>query len=78
MRKFTVLVIIIILTLPLSFITTVIIHPLWRWFEEATGIESFGHSGPADWCYLLDYVVIAGIAVFIACRIWSGGKSTDQ
>lgn len=77
MRKPVVLVIILTLALPLSFITTIIIHPLWRRFEVATGIESFGHSGPADWCYLFDYLVLAGIAVFIAYRI-GPGKDPDK
>ena len=72
MRKLAILIIILIVAMPLSLITTIIIHPLWRWFEDATGIESFGHSGPAEWCYLFDYAVFVGIAVFIVYRIGAG------
>ena len=55
--------------MPIAIITTILIHPFFRWFEETTGIETFGHSGPSDWCYLLVYLVFVGIAVFIANSI---------
>jgi len=52
--------------LPLSAITTLALLPLWRFIEERFGIESVGHSGPADWCFILIYAVwlLAGAAVF--------------
>jgi len=54
--------------LPLSWLTTFIIHPFWRWFEDATGIESFGHSGSADWCFWFDYCIFVGLAAIIVLR----------
>ena len=54
------------LALPAAFIITITTFPLWRWFESASGIESFGHSGPADWCYWLVY----GVVVTVASIIW--------
>lgn len=39
------------LVAPLSILLTILLAPLWRWLEGATGIESIGHSGPALWCY---------------------------
>jgi hypothetical protein len=39
------------LVAPLSILITILLVPLWRWLEAATGIESIGHSGPALWCY---------------------------
>ena len=43
--------------------------PLWRWVEGATGIESIGHSGPAGWCYLATAAVaFAAIEAFVVAR----------
>ena len=52
--------------LPLSAITTLALLPLWRVVEERYGIESVGHSGPADWCFILIYALwlTAGAIVF--------------
>ena len=55
----------LVLAIPLAFITTILIHPFWRWFERVSGIESFGHSGPAEWCYWFDYIAIIVIGVTI-------------
>ena len=54
--------------LPVSMVFTLAIHPFWRWFEERTGIEAFGHFGPADWCYWLDYVLV--LVLFFLTRYW--------
>ena len=43
--------------LPLTAITTLALLPLWRFIEERYGIESVGHSGPSDWCFILLYVL---------------------
>lgn len=40
-------------SLPLGVVVTLLLLPLWSWIEENFGIESVGHSGPADWCYLV-------------------------
>ena len=52
--------------LPLSAVTTLALLPLWRLVEERYGIESVGHSGPADWCFILIYALYltAGACVF--------------
>ena len=49
-----------------GFILAIVTSPFWGWFEEKTGIESLGHSGPADWvfefifalCFLFFFVVL--------------------
>jgi len=43
--------------LPLSAIMTLALLPLWRVVEERYGIESVGHSGPADWSFILIYAL---------------------
>ncbi len=42
---------------PATAILTLALLPLWRVVETHWGIESVGHSGPADWCFELVYVV---------------------
>lgn len=64
MKKFISVIIVLVLALPLSFIVTVITNPLWRYFENVTGIEAFGHSGPAEWCYWFDYSIIVVIFIY--------------
>jgi uncharacterized protein involved in cysteine biosynthesis len=36
-----------------GFLAAILTSPFWGWFEEKTGIESLGHSGPADWVFEL-------------------------
>jgi hypothetical protein len=52
-------------SLPLSIASTLMLIPLWRWIEATYGIESIGHSGPADWCFELNLSVwfIAGLFI---------------
>jgi hypothetical protein len=47
------------------------IHPFWRWFEGVTGIESYGHSGPAEWCYWFVYSIIVVTAIYALLKIRS-------
>ncbi len=56
--------------LPLGAITTLALLPLWRTIEERYGIESVGHSGPADWCFILIYALwlSAGAGVWLVRR----------
>jgi membrane protease YdiL (CAAX protease family) len=57
------------LAVPASVVTTIALFPLWSWFERYTGIESMGHSGPADWCYLAVFLTMAlAIAFFTWIR----------
>ena len=65
-----------LVSIPLGAILTLSLLPLWRLIEEKSGIESIGHSGPADWCYL---VCIGGCALTLGfIYIWAarrGGRS---
>jgi hypothetical protein len=40
----------------LSIVTAILTARFWGWFEGRTGIESLGHSGPADWVYFFLWV----------------------
>lgn len=66
---------VIILAAPLSVLLTICLSPFWSWFEAASGLESFGHAGPAEWCYLVAYLVfvLGGVLwLFVWLR---GGRS---
>lgn len=53
----------LILCVPLAIILTLILFPFWGWFESITAIESFGHSGPAEWCFVAVYVTLIFIGL---------------
>lgn len=70
---------ILLLCMPLAIVLTIFTASFWSWFEITFAIESIGHSGPAEWCYLLSY----GLLVVIATAIWSsarhaGNKAAQQ
>ena len=59
-----------------SVLITVMLFPFWSWFEALTGIESLGHSGPANWCYLLMFVIIStGLLFGLFVQKMSGAAS---
>jgi len=60
--------------LPLAAITTLALLPLWRFIEERYGIESVGHSGPSDWCFIVVYVLwlsAGAVLLWLRGRRWS-------
>ena len=57
----------IVLGLPVTFVGTIVLLPLWSWIESRSGIESVGHSGPADWCFLA--VAAAWLAVAVTAIV---------
>jgi len=52
---------VVLVSLPVSAVVTLAMLPVWRWLEARYGIESVGHSGPADWCF----EVMFGICVLL-------------
>jgi hypothetical protein len=62
---------IIVISLPLAFWLTIMLLPLWGWVENGYGIESLGHSGPADWCFSVVFLIVistlTGLYIY-ACR----------
>jgi Ca2+/Na+ antiporter len=55
-RTLIVAVVLLGACLPLAAVTAIALLPAWSWLEATIGIESVGHSGPADWCYGVVYV----------------------
>ena len=55
---------VLILCVPITFVITFLLTPLWTWIEFHYQIESIGHSGPSEWCFYLVYVVL--VSIFLA------------
>ncbi|HEU4719829.1 MAG TPA: hypothetical protein VFS59_00590 [Gemmatimonadaceae bacterium] len=54
---------IVVLGLPVTFVLTMMLVPLWSAMERRWGIESVGHSGPALWCYGAVLACVVAISV---------------
>lgn len=65
LKKIAVALIILLACFPVSVIFTLLTSPLWLWFEQTFTIEAYGHSGPAEWCYLVSYGFIAALSTTI-------------
>ena len=71
-------IILLFVSLPLAVVVTVTISPFWNWFETVTDIESYGHMGPATWCYLFIYSVISIISIYALCRRYKSAKDSTK
>ena len=68
-----VVIVVVVALMPVTLGTTIVLAPLWTWIEATTGIESIGHSGPADWCFwLVHALLLAGAALVALGRRRSG------
>lgn len=47
-----------LLLAPAAVFGTWFLAPVFGRFEAITGIESLGHMGPSDWCYLAVYAAL--------------------
>jgi hypothetical protein len=56
----------------LAFLTA----PFWGWFEARTGIESLGHSGPADWVFEVIFALC--FLIFLAVLEWTFSRSQSK
>jgi hypothetical protein len=61
-------IVVLIVSIPISAIITILLKPLWTWIEATYGIESIGHSGPADWCFEAVFAIVGGLAE-LACYL---------
>ena len=53
---------------PATFIVTLLLYPFWSWVEATYRIESIGHSGPADWCFIVVYGVFLVLLLLLGER----------
>jgi hypothetical protein len=69
---------IVLVAVPLSIVTTILMFPLWTLLEASTGIESVGHSGPAEWCYAAVFLVlVTGGSLIVLIRYRAKASRTD-
>ena len=61
---------VLIICMPIAFIGTILLIPLWSWIEKTYGIELIGHSGPSDWCFYVVYGVLSAV-VFALIGVYS-------
>jgi len=60
---------VLVVCMPIAFLITMLLIPLWSWIEATYGIESIGHSGPSDWCFYLVYGLTAATALIVSYLI---------
>ena len=74
-RHLIVVVALVIAALPIGAIVTLALLPFWRWLEATHSIESVGHSGPADWCYLVSSLgcLLALLTAYVFSVVRGGG-----
>ncbi len=53
--------------IPLALMATLFLAPFWKWLEVVVGVESIGHSGPAEWCYFAIYGILL-FSIFMVLR----------
>ena len=68
-RAVLLLVGILVLSMPVTFVVTILLMPLWSAIERRWGIESVGHSGPADWCFWLVFASCIMTFTLVARRL---------
>jgi hypothetical protein len=77
--RFLVALAILAVSMPPAFMLTIALLPLWSHIEATYGIESVGHSGPADWCFEMTYVlVVAIVAASFAVVMRSSKRARPQ
>ena len=57
--------VIALLGVPVTFLATIALLPLWSEIERRYGIESVGHSGPSDWCFW----TVFGVYLFLSATV---------
>ena len=70
MKTLIVVVLLGLAAVPVAAIATMLLYPLWSWIEATYGIESIGHSGPADWCFMLIYGLLLAVLLLFLWRRW--------
>lgn len=69
---------IIVLNVPVAFVLTMMLVPLWSAIERRWGIESVGHSGPAPWCYSAVFVCVAALSIGVYLYRLGSPAAPDQ
>jgi len=65
---------VLLVCVPLSLLVTFMLLPLWSWLEASYKIESVGHSGPAEWCYVLVYGIVNLLVFVVLWYRWNAAN----
>lgn len=76
LRTLVLMVVMVLICAPVSLVVTLMLIPFWRWLESHTGLESIGHSGPAEWCYLSVFIFVAASSL-LGLRHLNGRRNSD-
>ena len=69
--RLVVTIVMLFILVPVAVIVTLLAVPVWSWIEKYFSIEAIGHSGPAQWCYLVVYL----LTVLVWLVVWGlGGR----
>jgi len=68
----------LVASVPVAAVLTLAMWPWWGWFEARTGIESLGHSGPADWCFVVTLLACGMIGGTLAWRGMRGDEDATR
>lgn len=60
---------IVLMNLPAAMLVTLLALPFWKWLDVSAGFESYGHSGPAEWCYWTVFALLnLSVFAFWVCK----------
>ena len=69
-------ILLLVICFPIAVVLTIATSPLWLWAESQFKIEAYGHSGPAEWCYLATYIFLVILVTIIWSNVWA--KRVEQ
>ena len=76
LRAVVLVVLVLLISAPISIVVALLLLPLWRWIEASSGFESIGHSGPAEWCYLAVFTLIV-LGSLLVLWMLQGRRQSD-
>src|SRR4051794_847688 len=56
---------ILLLCLPVSVLATLMLLPVWARIGSALGVAAVGPTGPAAWCFVLVYLLLAALGTAV-------------
>jgi hypothetical protein len=74
LKRGRIVIVVLVLLMPVAIGITLYMTPLWLWVELNYQIESLGHSGPAEWCF----VAVYGLLVFVCLATLVLLRLTDR
>jgi hypothetical protein len=65
---------VLLLCLPLAVLLTLMLLPVWSWMGTNWAIAAVGPSGPAPWCFILVYGLMAAVCLGVVVLRWRGSR----